>query len=345
MRIPTLRNRGWIGKNKICETIESTLREASIVMNKGVRFCALLFSMYRGAEMKIQPSCLHPVRKLGKLDCREKAQLKIRRIKMEFRPCIDIHNGKVKQIVGGTLLDAKDRATENYVSKQDAAFYARMYQKEQLKGGHVILLNSKNSPYYEDTKRQALLALHTWPQGLMVGGGIDEENAAAYLSEGASHVIVTSYVFQDGKINFDNLAKLEKAVGKEHLVLDLSCRKKGEEYFVVTDRWQKFTNVALTPAVLDSLSSHCSEFLIHAVDVEGQSRGVESPLAEMLGNWKGIPVTYAGGVGSFEHLQELKKLGKNRINVTIGSALDLFGGPMSYQRVIQFCREDLCKQN
>lgn len=255
---------------------------------------------------------------------------------MEFRPCIDIHNGKVKQIVGGTLKDAGDQAQENFVSGQDAAFYADFYRKDGIRGGHIILLNHEGSEYYEATRQQALLALHTYPGGLQVGGGIREDNAPGYLEAGASHVIVTSYVFRDGQINWDNLGRLEQAVGREHLVLDLSCRKKEGQYYIVTDRWQKFTDVVLTPGVLDELAAHCSEFLIHAVDVEGKARGVEQPLARMLGDWNGIPVTYAGGVGSFEDLRILKELGRNRLNVTIGSALDLFGGPMNYEQVVKF---------
>lgn len=258
---------------------------------------------------------------------------------MEFRPCIDIHNGQVKQIVGGSLRDIGDQAEENFVSEQDAAFYARFYKKRGIRDGHIILLNGEDSEYYERTRCQALLALEAYPGGLQVGGGIRESNAADYLEAGASHVIVTSYVFRDGQVNWDNLGKLEKAVGKERLVLDLSCRKKGGAYYIVTDRWQKFTNVALTPAVLDELAGHCAEFLVHAVDVEGKSRGIEASLAAMLGDWEGIPVTYAGGIGCFEDLRLLKELGKNRLNVTIGSALDLFGGSMNYEEVVKFIAE------
>lgn len=259
---------------------------------------------------------------------------------MEFRPCIDIHNGKVKQIVGGTLRDMGDQAKENFVSEQDAAFYAEFYKKEGIRGGHIILLNGADSEYYESTRQQAFLALRAYPGGLQVGGGIREDNAEDYLEAGASHVIVTSYVFRDGQINWDNLRKLEYAAGNEHLVLDLSCRKKDENYYIVTDRWQKFTEVVLTPAVLDELAGHCSEFLIHAVDVEGKARGIEAPLVEMLGAWKGIPVTYAGGVGCFEDLRQLKELGQNRLNVTIGSALDLFGGTMNYEEVVKFIAQN-----
>ena len=255
---------------------------------------------------------------------------------MEFRPCIDIHNGCVKQIVGGSLKDEGSQAKENFVSEQDAAFYAGLYQKQGIRGGHVILLNKEGTVYFEATRQQALSALRAYPGGLQIGGGIRDDNAAEYLHAGASAVIVTSYVFRDGRMNWENLKKLETKVGTEHLVLDLSCRRKGDDYYIVTDRWQKFTDVVLTPSVLDELADHCVEFLIHAVDVEGKARGIEEPLVRMLGSWDGIPVTYAGGVGSFDDLRKLKELGQNKLNVTIGSALDLFGGPMNYEETVKF---------
>lgn len=255
---------------------------------------------------------------------------------MEFRPCIDIHNGKVKQIVGGSLRDEGSQARENFVSEQDAAFYAGLYQRQGIRGGHVILLNKEGTEYFEATRQQALSALRAYPGGLQIGGGIRDDNAADYLNAGASAVIVTSYVFRDGQMNWKNLKKLETAVGADHLVLDVSCRRKGDDYYIVTDRWQKFTDVVLTPSVLDELADHCVEFLVHAVDVEGKARGIEEPLVRMLGSWDGIPVTYAGGVGSFDDLRKLKELGQNRLNVTIGSALDLFGGPMNYEETVKF---------
>lgn len=257
---------------------------------------------------------------------------------MEFRPCIDIHNGKVKQIIGGSLKDAGDQATENYVAEQDAVYFAKLYQKEGIKGGHIILLNPASSTYYKETRAQAELALGAYPGGLQIGGGITAENAKEFLDAGASHVIVTSYVFWDGKINYENLARLKDAVGREHLVLDLSCRKKDDFYYIVTDRWQKFTDEKVSITLLDELSSYCDEFLIHAVDVEGKEKGIEKELVRLLGEWGKIPVTYAGGVGSFEDLRELKELGKDRLNVTIGSALDLFGGPMAYEKVLHYIR-------
>ena len=258
---------------------------------------------------------------------------------MEFRPCIDIHNGKVKQIVGGSLKDLGDRAQENFVSEQDAAFYAKLYQKNSLKGGHISLLNASDSPYYEATKEQALSALRVYPGGLQVGGGITAENAAEYLAAGASHVIVTSYVFREGRIDYDRLDKLVQSIGKEHLVLDVSCKRAGEQYLVVTDRWQKLTEEAVDEALLKKLSAYCDEFLIHAVDVEGKARGIEQELVKFIGNYTGNPITYAGGVHSMEDLYLLKKLGQNRMNVTIGSALDLFGGSMKWEDVLTVCRE------
>lgn len=255
---------------------------------------------------------------------------------MEFRPCIDIHNGKVKQIVGGTLKDRGDLAAENFVSEQDAPFYAKLYQSYGIRGGHIILLNGKDSPHYEATKLQALAALQVYPGGLQVGGGITAENAHEFLRAGASHVVVTSYVFRDGKVDYERLEKLVQAVGKEHLVLDLSCRKKDGAYYIVTDRWQKFTEERVTVELLDRLYQYADEFLIHAVDVEGKASGIERELVELLGSWNRIPVTYAGGIGSFQNLEELAEWGQHHLNYTIGSALDLFAGNMKFEDVLEF---------
>lgn len=256
---------------------------------------------------------------------------------MEFRPCIDIHNGKIKQIVGGSLRDEKNQAAENFVSDQDGAFFAEFYKKDGLKGGHIILLNPAGSEYYKEDRRQAALALSAYPGGLMLGGGVNAENAKEFLDLGASHVIVTSYVFKDGRLNETNLERMVKAVGKERLALDLSCRARDGVYYIVTDRWQKFTDLRLELSTLEELSCCCDEFLIHAADVEGKRSGVEKPLIAMLGEFCRIPVTYAGGVGSFEDLEDVKRLGKNRVNITVGSALDLFGGTMDYREVLQRC--------
>jgi len=257
---------------------------------------------------------------------------------MKFKPCIDIHNGKVKQIVGSSLLDQSNQAKENFVSEQEADYYAALYKKDNLKGGHIILLNPIDSDYYELDCIQARKALEEYPQGLQIGGGITDKNAICFLEQGASHVIVTSFVFKDGRIHYDNLNKLVRVTGRDKLVLDLSCRKKNGNYYIVTDRWQKFTDVLITKETLDNLSEYCNEFLVHAVDVEGKASGIEKELAGFLGSWKGIPITYAGGVGSFEDLKCLRELGNKKLDVTIGSALDLFGGPMRYSEVLDYCK-------
>lgn len=259
---------------------------------------------------------------------------------MNFRPCIDIHNGQVKQIVGGSLKDDNDLALENFVSRQDAPFYARLYQRSGIKGGHIILLNPKSSPYYQATKEQALESLKAYPKGLQVGGGITKENASEYLDAGASHVIVTSYVFSEGRISFENLERIKNEIGREHLVLDLSCRKKGGYYYIVTDRWQNFTEVMISEQVLKELAFHCDEFLVHAVDVEGKASGIELELVKLLAKVNNVSITYAGGVGCFEDLVQLKNYGLDRLDVTIGSALDLFGGTMPYKEVLKFCRNN-----
>ncbi len=254
---------------------------------------------------------------------------------MQFRPCIDIHNGKVKQIVGSSLLDEGNQAKENFVAEQDASFFANLYQQRNICGGHVILLNKEGSEYFNQTRAQAIKALNAYPGGLQIGGGITAENAGAYIKEGASHVVVTSYVFSNGEIDYVNLKKLVNEVGPEHIVLDLSCKKFEDGYYVMTDRWQKKTDTKLTIETMDELSQYCDEFLIHAVDVEGKSQGIEEELVKMLGEFEKRPVTYAGGVHDFEDLDKLKVLGQDRVNVTIGSALDLFGGNMKFEQVLQ----------
>ncbi|MCC8018055.1 MAG: phosphoribosylformimino-5-aminoimidazole carboxamide ribotide isomerase [Lachnospiraceae bacterium] len=255
---------------------------------------------------------------------------------MRFRPCIDIHNGKVKQIVGGTLRDAGDTAEENFVSGQDAAFYANLYRRHQIAGGHVIMLNAQDSPYYNETRHQAMEALAAYPGGLMAGGGITPANAAAFLEAGASHVIVTSWVFRDGMVSYPALKELCAVTGRERLVLDVSCRKRDGAYYIVTDRWQKFTGERITERLLDDLCGYADEFLIHAVDVEGKASGIERELVELLGDWHRIPITYAGGVGSMDHLRQLREWGQDHLDVTVGSALDLFGGSLKLQEVLDF---------
>lgn len=254
---------------------------------------------------------------------------------MKFRPCIDIHNGKVKQIVGGSLKDQGDQAITNFASEYEADYYAKMYQRDHLVGGHIILLNPPASEYYDATKKQAMKALKTYPGGMQIGGGITAGNAKEYLEAGASHVIVTSYVFKDKEIRWENLKKLCETVGKEHIVLDLSCRKKDGIYYIVTDRWQKFTRIELNEVVLTELAGYCDEFLVHGVDVEGKASGIETELVKMLSEWGRIPVTYAGGIGTMEDLEYFAGISRGKLDYTIGSALDLFGGKIPYSEIIK----------
>ncbi|MCR5541032.1 MAG: phosphoribosylformimino-5-aminoimidazole carboxamide ribotide isomerase [Ruminococcus sp.] len=255
---------------------------------------------------------------------------------MKFRPCIDIHNGCVKQIVGGSLADKGNKAQDNFVSEQDGGYYGELYKSRGLSGGHIIILNPAGSEFYEKDLQQAYSALNAFEGGLQIGGGINDKNAADFLDKGASHVIVTSFVFRNGEIDEHNLTLMKNAVGKDRLVLDLSCRKRGEDYYIVTDRWQKFTDTKLCPETIERLRNSCDEFLIHAVDVEGKAKGIEDDVARMLGDIEDMPATYAGGISSFDDLEKLKVLGKGRVDFTIGSALDIFGGNMSFEEVCGF---------
>ena len=258
---------------------------------------------------------------------------------MKFRPCIDIHNGRVKQIVGSSLEDFGDQVVENFVSKRDADFFADFFRKQGLSGGHVIMLNKSGSPFYEATKQQAMKALQTYPEGFQIGGGIKATNAEEYIRAGASHVIVTSYIFSDGQIQKDHLQALVSAVGKEHIVIDLSCKKRLQKYFVTTDRWQKYTHAEVDIALLDELSDSCDEFLVHAADVEGKTLGIDEELVEILAQWDGIPITYAGGVSDYDDIIRMRDLGQSKIDLTIGSALDIYGGKLHYETVLDYFRE------
>jgi phosphoribosylformimino-5-aminoimidazole carboxamide ribotide isomerase len=249
---------------------------------------------------------------------------------MKFRPCIDLHDGKVKQIVGSSLHDGStDALVTNFESDMSSADFARLYAKDGLVGGHVIMLGPGN-------EEAAVAALRAYPGGLQLGGGINADNAESYLDDGASHVIVTSYVFKNGQIDFERLTALVNKIGKDKLVLDLSCRRQGDTYYVVTDRWQKFTSFEITKENLDHLSTFCAEFLIHAVDVEGMCRGIEANLVKKLGDWVTIPTTYAGGVSQLSDLQLVHELGSGKIDLTIGSALDIFGGSIAYRDVVNW---------
>lgn len=257
---------------------------------------------------------------------------------MKFRPCIDIHNGRVKQLVGGSLRD-QSGAEENFVSSADASFYGRLYRKLHLTGGHIILLNPAGTPEYTADLAEAEKACAAYPDSFLIGGGVTAENARDFLAMGARKVVVTSYIFQGGQIDFSRLQHLSRVVGREHLALDLSCRNRDGEYYVVTDRWQHFTDTRMNAGTLTELSNWCSEYLIHAVDAEGKKQGVDKSVLSILASWEGsLPITYAGGVSSFSDLSLIRKEGRGKIDVTIGSALSLFGGSMDFDKVLEFIR-------
>ena len=254
---------------------------------------------------------------------------------MKLRPCIDIHNGKVKQIIGSTLRDDTDSARENFISEFNAGYYAEVYKSRSLSGGHVIVLNGRDSDFYETSKKAAFSALSAFPGGMQYGGGINNENAAEFLNAGASHVIVTSFVFRNGIFDHSNLIKLQKETGKDRLVLDLSCRKGNDGYYyVTTDRWQKYTDFRVTKENLGVLSGECAEFLIHAVDMEGKGSGIDEELIKLLADTDTIPITYAGGVKSLKDIDIIRRSGQGRIDFTVGSALDLFGGNLQLDDII-----------
>ncbi len=239
---------------------------------------------------------------------------------MRFRPCIDLHNGVVKQIVGATLTDNDAAGPQtNFQAEKPAAWYAGRYRRDQLTGGHVIQLGAGNTA-------AARSALSRWPGGMQVGGGINTDNAGQWLDAGASHVIVTSWVFHDGHIDMARLKALNRRIGKARLVLDLSCRRREDRYLVATNRWQTFTTDAVTYRFMDRLAEYCDEFLIHAVDVEGRCAGIETDLVAYLGGWQGLPVVYAGGIACQQDIDLIESLGGGRIDFTVGSALDIFGG-------------------
>lgn len=252
---------------------------------------------------------------------------------MKFRPCIDLHGGKVKQIVGSTLRDdTPDSLQTNFTADKPSSWYADLYRGDNLTGGHIIKLGPGN----DEAAREALGA---WPEGMQIGGGITADNAGQWLDQGASHVIVTSYVFSDGVIDRDRLKKLVDRVGKKRLVLDLSCRRQGADYYIVTDRWQKFTEVVISERVLEDLAACCDEFLIHAADVEGKCSGIEQVLVEKLATWAPLPTTYAGGIRNIDDMKLVRDIGKGRIDVTIGSALDIFGGTtVTYREAVEFVK-------
>jgi len=251
---------------------------------------------------------------------------------MRFRPCIDLHEGCVKQIVGSSLRDS-GQANINFAATESAEYFADMYRRDGLVGGHVIMLGPGN----EDAAKKALQA---YPDGLQIGGGINPENAVKWLEYGASKVIVTSYLFDaNGIFCYPRLEELIDVVGIERLVLDLSCIAVDGDYYVAANRWQTVTKQKVDGESLMELVGEDGEILVHAVDVEGKQQGIDEKLVVLLGEECPCCVTYAGGIRSLADLEKIDKLGNGRVDVTVGSALDIFGGNLSYNEVVNFDRE------
>ncbi|KAE9410511.1 Phosphoribosylformimino-5-aminoimidazole carboxamide ribotide isomerase [Gymnopus androsaceus JB14] len=231
-------------------------------------------------------------------------------------------DGQVKQIVGGTLSDTNPHDLKtNFVSQQSPAEFARLYRDNQLDGGHVIKLGPGN----DESAKQALAA---WPGGLQIGGGITDVNAKEWLNAGASKVIVTSYLFPDFKFSLERLKAISSTAGKDRLVVDVSCRRRGEKWFVAMNKWQDLTEMEVCQESLDLLSEYCSEFLVHAADVEGLCQGIDETLVTRLGEWCRIPVTYAGGAKDISDLDLVNRLSNGKVDLTYGSSLDIFGGSL-----------------
>lgn len=254
----------------------------------------------------------------------------------KFRPCIDLHDGRVKQIVGSSLSDSGAGLKTNFETDRSPAWFAELYKKDSVRGGHVIMLGKGNV----DAAKAALAA---YPGGLQVGGGITANNALEYLNAGASHVIVTSWIFPDGKLDRERLERLSQTVGKERLVLDLSCKRVSDpedanpRWKIATNRWQTLIDIEITAETLEDLSRYCDEFLIHAADVEGKQQGMDDELIMFLAEYSPIPCTYAGGAKSLKDLEHCKKISNGKIDLTIGSALDLFGGKgVKYEDCVRF---------
>ncbi|KIM52375.1 hypothetical protein SCLCIDRAFT_141260 [Scleroderma citrinum Foug A] len=257
-----------------------------------------------------------------------------------FRPCIDLHDGQVKQIVGGTLSDSNpDALKTNFVASQSPGDFARLYKRYDLQGGHIIKLGPGN----DDAAREALAA---WPGGLQIGGGITLANAQQWLDAGASKVIVTSYLFPGGEFSLERLVALSAAVGKDRLVVDVSCRRRGAKWLVAMNKWQDITDMEVCQESLDLLAQHCRQFLIHAADVEGLCQGIDEDLVKKLGEWVSIPTTYAGGAKHIDDLALVDKLSGGKVDLTYGSSLDIFGGVLvKFEELVQRSTSDITSRN
>ncbi|MCF0214974.1 MAG: phosphoribosylformimino-5-aminoimidazole carboxamide ribotide isomerase [Fibrobacteraceae bacterium] len=254
----------------------------------------------------------------------------------KFRPCIDLHDGKVKQIVGSSLTDSGAGLKTNFETDRSPAWFAELYKKDGITGGHLIMLGKGN-------EEAALEALAAYPGGLQVGGGINAENASKYINAGASHVIVTSWIFPEGKLDRKRLEELVNAAGREHLILDLSCKRTGLDqngkpiWNIAINRWQTLIDITISRETLTDLANYCDQFLIHAADVEGKQQGMDEDLIRFLARYSPIPTTYAGGAKSLDDLKRCKEISNGKIDLTIGSALDMFGGKgVKYDECVKF---------
>ncbi len=249
-----------------------------------------------------------------------------------FRPCIDLHQGKVKQIVGGTLSESGEGLRTNFISEHDSAWFAGLYQRDGLAGGHIIMLGSGND-------EAALSALRAYPGGMQIGGGLDDTNILPYLDAGASQVILTSWLFPKGNFSLERLGRISRLAGRERLVVDLSCRRRGADWFVAMNRWQTVTEVRIEAGLLESMAGLCREFLIHAADVEGRCEGMDWELVDLLSRISPLSCTYAGGARDLSDLDRLARESQGRLDLSIGSALDIFGGKLvGYADCVEFNR-------
>ncbi len=262
---------------------------------------------------------------------------------MKLCPCIDIHNGTVKQIVGSTLggiAPGDEQVFENYKSIMGASHFAGIFKSRGLTDGHVINLNKKDSGFFKASENEVFSALSTYPKGLMAGGGIDIENAKEYLEKGASHVIMTSALFRHNRLSFEYLREFAKKIGSQYLIIDLSCKKDGDEYFVFTDRWQKKTDTVVSTGLFQKLFAYCDGFLIHGIAFEGKKGGFDESLVKLLSVAAPLskPITYAGGIASLDDIKKLRQISNDNIDITIGSALSIYGGKLSLDEVLAVLR-------